>query len=87
MKPSDDPRCPFNWRHPDYKFTVDWTPLVMQTKYSAASTAVVNEARKKGKDIGTVTALSNKPTFALLSPKNFHVYMKAIASGTNKRPK
>lgn len=87
-KPSDDPRCPFNWRHPDYVPTVDWSDMVMAAKYSAASSKTVNDQREKGNAVGTIHGISKSGGMRrLLDPRHFHVFSKAVPNGKNKRTK
>lgn len=88
MKPSDDPRCPFNWRHPEYKHFIDWSDLVRADKYSASSSKVVNEQRGKGKAVGTIHGISKTQGMERsLDPRRFHIYSKAVPNGKNKRTK
>jgi hypothetical protein len=87
-KPSDDPRCPFNWRHPDYVPVIDWSDMVSAAKYSAASSKTVNEQRGKGKATGTIHGISKEQGMRrALDPRHFHIYSKAVPNGKNKRTK
>ena len=85
-KPSDDPRCPFNWRHPDYVPIIDWSDLVKADKYSASSSKIVNDQRGKGKAAGTIHGIG-KGIPRSLDPRNFHIFSKAVPNGKNKRAK
>lgn len=87
MKPSDDPRCPFNWRHPDYVPVIDWSDMVSAAKYSASSSKTVNDMRATGRDNATVYGMSKKPLTSIKNPRHFHIYSKAVPNGKNKRTK
>lgn len=88
MKPSDDPRCPFNWRHPDYKHFIDWSDMVAAAKNSATSSRIVNDQRGKGKNVGTLHGISKTNGMKrLVDPKHFYIFSKAVPSGKNKRTK
>jgi hypothetical protein len=87
-KPSDDPRCAFNWRHPEYKHDIDWSDMIQAAKYSSASSKIVNDQRGKGKAVGTIHGISKTQGMQrILDPRHFHIFSKAVPNGKNKRTK
>lgn len=75
LKPSDDPRNPFN---PNYRGQINWIPLQKLKDNAMAMTKVLEKARVKD-------PLHDKKQGVLINqherllPKKFHVYSKAGA--------
>lgn len=73
MKPSDDPRCPFNWRHPEYKHDIDWTELNRAAMYSKSQAKVVNDKRKQGRELSINMPYSEKSKHQIVDPYLFKI--------------
>lgn len=72
-KPSDDPRCAFNWRHPDYKHDIDWKELNKSAMYSKSQAKVVNDKRKQGKELSINLPYSEKSKHMIGDPYHFKI--------------
>lgn len=73
MKPSDDPRSPFN---PNYRGQINWAPLQKLKDNAEAMSKVLEAARSKDPLHDVKKGISS---IERLMPKKFHVYAKAGA--------
>lgn len=73
MKPSDDPRCAFNWRHPDYKHDIDISDLNRAALYSKSQAKVVNDKRKQNRELSINMPYSEKSTHTIADPYHFKI--------------
>jgi len=73
VNPSDDPRSPFNWRHPEWKSPIDWSDLQRHARYSQAQTNVVNRARKKNRELSINLPYSEKSAHPIGDPYKFRI--------------
>ena len=80
MKPSEDPRSPFN---PNYKSPINWRTQNLDKQRGTAVSMHVEGVRLENRDYGKVVGISKNERVSLL-PKNFHVYSKAIPSKGKK---
>ena len=73
MKPSEDPRSPFN---PNYQGKINWGPLQKLQDNAKAMTRVVENARAKDPlhDVKKKITLIDR-----LATKKFHIYAEAGA--------
>jgi hypothetical protein len=65
---------PFDWKNSPPK--IDWSDLRRNAATSQASTAAVNEKRKRGIEPVSVGVLSDRPAKHDFSPKQFVVKLK-----------
>ncbi len=79
------PQSAFHWRDERYVQMICWQDANKAQVASERSTQVVNAKRATGMDVATIHGLSDRPQVRKLDPKHFHVFMKAIPSGKNKR--
>ena len=71
MKPSDDPRCPFN---ENYKAQINWRPMQALKNASETMTKNLEQSRLKDPLHDVKQGISSADR---LMPKLFHVYTKA----------
>lgn len=73
MKPSDDPRSPFN---PEYKAKIDWKKQQLFQTTSETATKKLEKNRMKNSNFDMRIGGLVGPKDSLL-PKKFHVYTRA----------